>query len=75
MYNCKECANAGTLICNNCNSITKPSGDETRPTEFVHLVPLSAKEKSESNIRAYIDRSKPIPLSLIFQYNELHEEE
>ena len=75
MYNCKECANAGTLICKKCTSITKPSGDVTRPTEFIHVVPLSEKEKTESNIRAYLERSKPIPLKLVMKYNELHEEE
>jgi hypothetical protein len=75
MYNCTECANKGTPLCNECSSITKPSGEETRPTEFLHVIPLSEKEKTESNIRAYLERSKPIPITLVMKYNELHEEE
>ena len=75
MYNCKECANAGTIICNSCKSITKPSGEETRPTEYVRFNPLTEKEKSVANILAYFERRKPIPIALVMQYNELHEEE
>lgn len=75
MYNCNECANKGTFICNNCSSITKPSGEETRPTQFVKLTPIGDVDKLVVNISAYVDRRKPIPLGMVLQYNDLTSEE
>jgi hypothetical protein len=75
MYNCKECANRATLVCDKCTSITKPSGAETRPTEFVKLIPLDQKEKLKVNILAYLERGKPIPVAMVFEYNDISSEE
>ena len=75
MYNCKECANRGTPLCNECSSITKPSGEETRPTRFVKLIPIGKVDKLIINIAAYIDRKKPIPLGMVLEYNKLTSED
>ena len=75
MYNCNECANADTIICDKCTSITKPSGEETRPTEYVHLVPLDKKERLTVSIQAYLERGKPLPVKMVLEYNDLSSEE
>ena len=75
MYNCKECANKGTPLCNECSSITKPSGEETRPTHFVKLISLDKVDKLIVNINAYIERKKPIPTAMVLAYNDLTSED
>ena len=75
IYDCKECANQATLICNVCSTITKPSGTETRPTQFVKLKPFSKAEKNAVTLKAYLDKGKPLPLAIVLEYNELTSEE
>jgi hypothetical protein len=75
IYDCNECANKATPLCNECNSITSPSGRMTRPTNYCHLIPLDRESRLHNNISAYLKAGKPIPLAMVIEYNEITEED
>lgn len=86
-YDCKECANAATPICERCVYITRPDGSVTKPTWFIKTQPaelienMTEEEKQEAGvaedtdlavrIMACIVSETAIPLRYVMRYNAL----
>lgn len=86
-YDCKECANMATPICERCVYITRPDGSTTKPTWFIRMRPaeliedMSEEEKCEAGITededlavrmmACLISEATIPLRYVMQYNAL----
>lgn len=80
-YDCKECANAATLICRLCRYIQRPGGEITKPTMFVRALPAELGEGMTDaddlaiRIHACITSEVGIPLRYVMLYNSLVEDE
>ena len=80
-YDCKECANAATLICKLCRYIQRPGGEITKPTMFVRALPAELIEGMTDaddlaiRIHACITNEVGIPLRYVMLYNTLVEDE
>lgn len=80
-YDCKECANAATLICKLCRYIQRPGGEITKPTMFVRALPAELIEGMTDaddlaiRIHACITSEVGIPLRYVMLYNTLVEDE
>ena len=80
-YDCKECANAATLICKFCKYIQRPGGEITKPTMFVRALPMELIEGMTEEddlairIKACIADEVAIPLRYVMLYNALSEPE
>lgn len=69
-YECKDCANQATALCEKCLFVTKPSGDTDKPTGFVQLknIPLCATRKEY--IAKCLEENAPIPIKVVLGYNK-----
>ena len=85
-YKCTKCANRGSPVCINCKTVSHPDGPYSRPRYYVFMsdVPLSdllkndAMSRSEAVDKAlqrFLDDRAPLPLSLVMEFNKLHERE
>ena len=81
-YNCIECVNKATPLCNMCRVIKSPSGRESKPTYYVALTTIqlgenvehvtTQDEKTEGMawiIAQHLNIRVPIPTSIVLNYN------
>lgn len=75
-YDCVDCINLSSSICEYCSVTKMPSGVEMRPRYFVRI--SSIGRVIDGGIPQYIqgcvERGKTIPLSVIEKYNRTVEE-
>ncbi len=78
-YNCADCANRKTSLCELCRHIKKPSGSETRPTMYVGMrTDTNTKRTVEAGrlaslIEGYIRLGLSVPVAVVIEYNKLSE--
>ena len=73
-FACLTCLNAGTVICEECKVIEKPSGRSTRPTRYCGDDRTPENGLSPGDVSAILlvrlQCGKPLPLKLVMRYNE-----
>ena len=78
-YNCADCANRRTPLCNLCRHIKKPSGSVSKPTMYVGMrleinADRSIRAKNLATlIEGYIRSGMTIPTAVVLEYNKLTE--
>lgn len=74
-YSCTICANAGTPICENCQTIESPSGKIRRPTRFVDSESPNKRSKRAVMLANIIQSSLAsgscVPLRYVMEYNRI----
>ena len=84
MFECKECANRGSVLCELCTTITHPDGEESKPNyyiEFNSVVPFDAKRDLQGRgeniavaLEIYLRAGWALPVSMVMEYNRRVEE-
>ena len=73
-YRCEVCVNAGTPLCESCNSISS-NGNTSRPTRFMGFTEVDSRRQElmihAYNITHYIKKGQPLPMRWVMRYNEL----
>ncbi|MBR2312202.1 MAG: hypothetical protein IKA46_02820 [Clostridia bacterium] len=73
-FACLTCLNAGTVVCEECKVIEKPSGRSTRPTHYCGDDRTPENGLSPGDVSAILlvrlQCGKPLPLKLVMRYNE-----
>lgn len=79
MFECKNCANRGSPLCELCTQVTSPDGTEHKPKYYVYfnsVIPFSAKRQMEGRgehiakaLEMYLRAGWPLPVSLVMEYN------
>ena len=81
-YDCSECLNRKTPLCEICTSIYHTDGTISKPKYFVKHTEISldcvnSADHSEwlaQYIEAHVHSRTPVPLSIVMKYNLLTEE-
>ena len=73
-YRCEVCVNAGTPLCESCNSISS-NGNTSRPTRFMGFTEVDSR-RQELTVHAYnivhhVRKGQPLPLKWVMEYNQL----
>ena len=73
-YRCEVCVNAGTPLCESCNSISS-NGNTSRPTRFIGFTEVDSR-RQELTVHAYnivhhVRKGQPLPMRWVMRYNEL----
>ena len=73
-YRCEVCVNAGTPLCESCNSIIS-NGNTSRPTRFMGFTEVDSR-RQELTVHAYnivhhVRKGQPLPMRWVMRYNEL----
>ena len=74
-FECKDCTNRNTTICDQCTFITNPSGNVQRPSNFTRLSKIKPEDVLAAQISMFLEHKLPIPVSVVIEYNELTQEE
>ena len=74
-FECKDCANRNTPICDQCTFITNPSGNVQRPSCFCRLSQIKPSDVLATQIGMFMEHRLPIPVSIVIDYNKLTEED
>ena len=73
-FACLTCLNAGTVICEECKVIEKPSGRSTMPTHYCGDNETAASGLLPGDVGAILlvrlQCGNPLPLKLVMRYNE-----
>ena len=86
-YNCDQCANKNSLLCELCSQVISPNNKEHKPRFYVALSDVKSPnaevdiphikgqelKKKAIAIERYLLDGIPIPLQLVMEYNELAE--
>ena len=73
-YRCEVCVNAGTPLCESCNSI-RSNGNTSRPTRFMGFTEVDSRRQELTvhayNLNLHIRKGQPLPLKWVMEYNQL----
>ena len=71
---CEVCVNAGTPLCESCNSI-RSNGNTSRPTRFMGFTEVDSRRQELTvhayNLNLHIRKGQPLPLKWVMEYNQL----
>lgn len=72
MYNCQDCINLGSQLCDYCTVAEVPSGREQRPRYFVRATEIGACAEGPipEFIKDCIARGKSISSAVVMRYNQ-----
>lgn len=75
IYNCSDCVNQNSPLCELCYKIDSPSGNSTKPTYFVSAteIVVPAHKNIKAKIVDNISRNNPIPINWVMEYNKFVE--
>ena len=86
-YNCEQCANKNSILCEICSQVVSPNIKEHKPRFYVALSDVKSPnaevdmpnikgrelKKKAIEIERYLLDGNPIPIQVVMEYNELAE--
>lgn len=84
-YDCRECINRASPICEDCRQITAPGGKEQKPTKYIRQSDASRlicreftpckPDRMAALLMMHIQRNEPLPTALVMIYNDIAKKE